>query len=79
ENDGRQAVRKGNWKYVSYNVLDPDKKTVELYDLSTDIGEENNVADLHPDIVEEMQELVKESHTPSEMFPFGEKKEVATQ
>ena len=75
EYDGRQAIRKGNWKYVSYNVLDPEKKTVELYDLSTDIGEENNVANLHPDIVEEMQNILKDARTPSELFPFGEQKE----
>ena len=71
---GRQAIRKGNWKFVSYQVLDPAKRTVELYDLSTDIGEENNVADLHPDIVEEMQTILKDARIPSEMFPFELKK-----
>lgn len=79
ELEGRQAIRKGNWKYVSYNVLDPEKRTVELYDLSTDLGEENNVADLHPDIVEEMQELVKKSRVPSKMFPFVPKTEKVAQ
>lgn len=67
---GRQALRKGNWKYVSYNVFDPEKRTVELYNLSTDIGEEKNIGNLHPDIVNEMQEILNRARIPSDMFPF---------
>ncbi|WP_159517982.1 arylsulfatase [Sunxiuqinia indica] len=72
ELDGRQAIRRGNWKYVSYNVLDPQKRTVELYDLSTDIGEKNNVADQHLKIVKEMQELLRTARVPVDTFPFVE-------
>ncbi|MCG6191624.1 sulfatase/phosphatase domain-containing protein, partial [Maribellus maritimus] len=45
EKGGRKAIRKGDWKLVQYNVLKPEQTTTELYDLSTDIGEEHNVAD----------------------------------
>lgn len=41
------AVRKGAWKLV---LLDPNG-TSELYDLEKDLGEKNNVADSHTDIV----------------------------
>ena len=67
---GRQAVRKGNWKLVKYNLNNPEKTSVELYDLSTDIGEENNVAAEHQELVNELQQIMDSSHTESEVFPF---------
>ncbi|MEL6254793.1 MAG: arylsulfatase [Bacteroidota bacterium] len=72
ERGGRQAVRKGNWKAVRYNVLKDPDGPLELYDLSADIGEENNQADQHPDIVREMEEILKSARTPSEVFTFGQ-------
>jgi arylsulfatase A-like enzyme len=70
ERGGRQAVRKGDWKLVKYNVLDPEKTTTELYNLSTDLGEENNVAEQHPEIVKELSEIMKNARTESEVFTF---------
>ncbi len=70
EMGGRQAVRKGNWKLVRYNVFNADKSTTELYDLNTDLGEENNVAARYPEIVSELLELMAKARTPSEIFTF---------
>jgi arylsulfatase A-like enzyme len=70
---GRQAVRKGDWKLVKYNVLVPEKTTTDLYNLKTDFAEQNNLAAQHPDIVNELAEIVKQSRTSSELFPFTEK------
>ena len=67
---GRQAVRKGNWKLVRYNVLDPEEITTELYNLDTDLGEKNNVAAQHPEIMNELSELMKSARTESEVFTF---------
>lgn len=72
EKKGRQAIRKGNWKAVRYNVFTEPNAGPELYNLAEDIGEENNVADQHPEIVTEMKLLMEESRVPSEAFPFGE-------
>ena len=44
----RGAIRKGNWKLFKWATL-PGK--TELYDLSKDPGEKDNVADQHPEIV----------------------------
>ena len=44
------AVRSGNWKAVR---LKPNA-SLELYDLSTDIGEAHDVSQEHPDIVQRM-------------------------
>lgn len=70
EKGGRQAVRKDNWKLVRYNVLDPEKITTELYNLNSDPGEENNVADHNPVIVQELLLLMSEARTPSDVFTF---------
>jgi arylsulfatase A-like enzyme len=70
EKGGRKALRKDNWKLVSYDVFDPEKTTSELYDLSTDIGEENNVANEHPELVKELMDLMMNARIESEDFPF---------
>ena len=48
----RGAVRKGQWKLVKTALL-PGK--TELFDLSKDIGEKNNVADQFPDVVRDLE------------------------
>jgi len=59
--DGKScAVRMENWKAVRPNKAKP----FELYDLSKDLGELNNVAKQHPDILEKMMLYAKEAHTP---------------
>lgn len=68
---GRQAVQKGNWKLVSYQVFDPTKTTIELFNLADDIGEENNVAEKHPEIVKELSEMMKTARTENADFPFA--------
>ncbi|MFT3946735.1 MAG: DUF4976 domain-containing protein [Agriterribacter sp.] len=72
EGGGKQAVRSGNWKAVRLNVFDKSKTAVELYNLSKDPSETNNIAALYPEIVKRLTSLMDEAHTPSDIFPFGE-------
>jgi arylsulfatase A-like enzyme len=72
EKNGRQAIRKGDWKAVRYDVFSDPEADPELYNLKEDIGEEQNVAGQHPEIVAEMAALIKSSRVPSEAFPFGQ-------
>lgn len=63
------GVRQKNWKLVKYRPAkkkQKDESNAEekpddwrLYDLTNDIGEENNIADKHPDKVVEILELLK--------------------
>ncbi len=53
----KRALRKGRWKAVQTGKGKP----VELYDLSMDLGETNNVAAAHPEIVADMVKRMKES------------------
>ena len=48
----RGAIRKGNWKLVKIALL-PSK--TELFDLSKDPGEQNNVADQFPEIAADLE------------------------
>ena len=73
EQGGRQAVRKGNWKLIRYQVLDAAKTTTELYDLSGDLGETTNIATTHPEIVKELSKIMQEARTSSEVFTFQSK------
>ncbi len=71
ENNGRQAVRMGDWKLVQYNVSVPEKMTTELYNLRSDLGEEHNVASQNPQIVDKMLRIMEQSRVPSPIFNFG--------
>ncbi|ANH80002.1 N-acetylgalactosamine-6-sulfatase [Niabella ginsenosidivorans] len=64
EYGGQQAVRMGNWKAVRTNILKGQIKT-QLFNLDTDIQEQNDVASQHPDIVKKIDAIMeKEHHTP---------------
>jgi arylsulfatase A-like enzyme len=71
EQGGKTAVRMGNWKAVKRNVDKIPQGSVELYDLSNDIGETIDVASSNPEIVKKMEEIMKQAHTPSEIFSFS--------
>lgn len=73
EKGGRQAVRMGNWKAVKYNVFKKPNAPIELYDLSKDKGEINNIAAQNPDIVKKMEGILKSARTPSAVFTFSQK------
>lgn len=72
---GQQSVRVGDWKLIRRN-LKPGRNqagttpTLELYDLARDPGEEDNVAETHPEVVEKLLALARDQHTPSPDFPF---------
>ncbi|HEC42804.1 MAG TPA: arylsulfatase [Bacteroides sp.] len=70
EKKGRQALRKGDWKLVRYNVFEPEITTTELYNISLDPGEVHNLATENPDITDELLELMKSARTESDIFPF---------
>lgn len=72
ERGGRRAVRFGNWKAVQNNLKRIDQTAgIEIYDLTKDLGEENNVADENPKIVAQARRYFKTAHVPSEFWKFG--------
>ena len=70
---GQQAARQGDWKAIRQNMLRDNNATplkIELYNLADDIGETNNVAELHPEKVAAFERIFEEAHTPSALFPM---------
>ncbi len=63
-----QAVRMGDWKAVRLGT----KKPVELYDLKNDLGEQHDVAALHPEVVAKVEAILKSARTDSQYFPIRE-------
>lgn len=69
EHANGQSIRKGNWKFIPArkgakrsNFTDTElgnDEAGQLYDLSTDPGEQTNVAAAHPQVVEELRALLK--------------------
>ncbi len=70
EGGGRQAVRKGNWKAVRLNVTKDSNAPLELYDLAKDPKETTNIASRHPEVVKEMEGIMKREHIESTIFPL---------
>lgn len=56
------AVRMDDWKLIV------KKGKPSLYNLKTDIHEDNDIALQHPDIVEKMKAIIFEQHTPNQHF-----------
>lgn len=67
----RQAVRMGPWKAVRMRPSAP----IELYDLSTDIGEQHNIAGAHPDVVATIAPILQSARTESEYWPMQDREQ----
>ncbi|MBI2477703.1 MAG: hypothetical protein HYV60_03365 [Planctomycetia bacterium] len=65
-----QAARMGNWKGVRLNLKQNPDAPIELYDLAKDIGEEHNIADQRPEVVAQLEAIMKREHVESESFPL---------
>jgi len=74
ELNGQQAVRMGKWKAVR---LKPDRK-IQLFDLEADLGEQNDLAAQHPDIIAQVKAIFTNGRTPSEAFPLQRKRRAAS-
>jgi arylsulfatase A-like enzyme len=57
-----QAVRRDRWKAIRQPMATGE---AELYDLQRDLSERQNVAEAHPEVVRQMEDVMRKSHTPS--------------
>lgn len=66
EGGPKQAIRKGDWKAIRF--LSENK--TELYNLTSDIGENHDVSGQYPERLSELMKLMEEAHQKSELFPL---------
>ena len=62
----QQAARMGDWKAVKLGPNSP----VELYNLTTDPGEKENIAEKHPDVMAKFETCLKTARTDSKDWPI---------
>ena len=65
-----QAVRLGKWKGVRRKNREAP---IELYDVTSDVGESRNVAAAHPDVVKQIASIMQSARTESAEFPIRER------
>jgi len=65
EQGSKQALRMGQWKAVRRPL---GTGPIELYDLSKDIAEENDLAKQRPDLIVAIEKLLTEAHVPAERW-----------
>ena len=59
----------GKWKGIRKNIFEGNM-SIELYDISIDKQEQNDVAMVYPKIVEKISQIMIESHSPSPIMRF---------
>ena len=82
---GQQSVRIGDWKGIRQGMMPEAGKAknkakaqagaapnmhVQLYNLRSDPHETTDVSAQHPEIVAQIEKLMREQHTPNPDFPF---------
>lgn len=66
---GQQALRMGKWKGIRRDIF-KDNMQIQLYNLEEDIQELNDVAEEYPEVVKQMEQILKEQHIPAELEKF---------
>jgi len=59
----------GKWKAIRKNIKKGNLE-IELYNLDDDILEKNNIADKHPEIIQEIEDIMKKEHKPAALERF---------
>jgi len=70
ERGGAKAIRQGPWKLVCLQTLKPTESKFELYNVTDDPGEKNDLAAKYSDRVELMKKLLVRARVPAPDFPF---------
>ena len=71
---GQQAVWMEKWKGIRQKMMrkgkNHDPLKIELYDLSVDESESEDLASKHPEIVDKLRKMMADQHIPSQEFPI---------
>ncbi|MEC9327087.1 MAG: sulfatase/phosphatase domain-containing protein, partial [Verrucomicrobiota bacterium] len=68
ERSGARAIRLGNWKVIQRNIKKNPNPPIEIYDLSSDLGETKNLGEEKPELIKNALKIFKEAHSPSPIW-----------
>jgi arylsulfatase len=66
---GQQAVRMGKWKGLRKNIFKDDLH-IQLFNLEEDIQEQHDISAQHPEIVQKIEVILEQEHSPAENARF---------
>jgi len=66
---GQQAVRMGDWKGVRTDLAKGPQRW-QLYNVAADELEAHDVADEHPEVLKQIEQIAADAHVPSPVFPL---------
>lgn len=69
EKGGKRAALTPKWKAVQLGMKKGGSK-IMLFDLNTDLSEENDLAAQHPEVIEQFEKIFKQAHTPSSLVAW---------
>ena len=67
---GQQAARLGNYKAILKDIKKGNKK-IELYNISNDLKEKNDISSEYPEIIKKFEDIFKKEHVKSDINRFG--------
>ncbi|MGB5170828.1 MAG: arylsulfatase [Eudoraea sp.] len=67
---GQVALRMGDWKVLRQNLLNEETPTLELYNLREDPTEKQNLAALHPEILQKAADIFNNERKEPELEDF---------
>lgn len=70
EQQGKQAVRMGQWKGIRLRVHKDQNGPIQLYDINADPGEKNDIAAKHPEVVQKIAQVMRIARQRSEVPGF---------
>ncbi len=70
ESGGKRALRIGKWKAVRNGLRDNPDAAIELYDITEDLAEQNDVAKANPEVVLRARRYFEEAHTPDPRWQY---------
>ena len=62
----KQAIRKDKWKFISLRPGGP----FELYELEKDLGEQNDLSQQYPELIDSFKALLEKARTPDKEWPL---------
>ncbi|MEM9284182.1 MAG: arylsulfatase [Verrucomicrobiota bacterium] len=73
ERGGKKAARWGDWKAIQVGINQNPNAPIQIFNLSEDMGETNDLSSGRPDLIERALVIFEEAHEPSPDWVFEDR------